>query len=407
MTPPQWAYPPELVAALGAFGLSPAPDTPPVLVRDALSDLYRWEIRRLRERLIAKEFPKKDYIGHVIAMRKKYWPLAMTPDAWEKVCAGASAGARAGAEENPEPENQNPGTPERAFASGFGDAAPRNPGTASVRVALIQQHASPNHGLNIQRAVHQVRQAAAEGARLISFAELAFTKFFPQQPPDVDVRTLAETVPGPTTEVFSALAKELGIVIVLNLFERDGDKTYDCSPVIDADGTLVGRTRMVHITEYPCFHEQQYYHPSDLGAPVFDTRVGRIGVAICYDRHFPEYMRALALGGADIVVVPQAGVVDEWAPGVYEGELQVAAFQNGYFVALCNRVGPEECVTFAGESFIVAPDGRVMARAPRGEDAVLMADLDLSEVARSHARTLLLKDRRPELYAEWFGAELE
>ena len=99
---------------------------------------------------------------------------------------------------------------------------------------------------------------------------------------------------------------------------------------------------MVHITDYACFHEQGYYTPGDTGAPVYDTRVGRIGVAICYDRHYPEYMRALALAGAELVVVPQAGAVGEWPEGLYEAEMRVAAFQNGYFTALCNRVGKEE-----------------------------------------------------------------
>jgi N-carbamoylputrescine amidase len=151
-------------------------------------------------------------------------------------------------------------------------------------------------------------------------------------------------------------------------------------------------------------HEQQYYAPSTLGAPVFDTRVGRVGVAICYDRHFPEYMRALALGGADLVVVPQAGEVDEWPAGVFEAEMQTAAFQNGYFVALCNRVGAEERLTFAGESFVCGPEGAVRARAPKGEDAILLAEIDLGDAAKSHARRVLLKDRRPDLYGEWLGA---
>jgi N-carbamoylputrescine amidase len=136
---------------------------------------------------------------------------------------------------------------------------------------------------------------------------------------------------------------------------------------------------------------------------VFDTAVGRLGVAICYDRHFPEYMRALALGGADLVVVPQAGVVDEWPAGFFEGELCTAAFQNGYFVALCNRVGVEGPLTFAGESFVCGPEGVVRGRAPRGEDAVLLAEIDLADAARSHARRVLLADRRPELYAAWLA----
>jgi len=114
-------------------------------------------------------------------------------------------------------------------------------------------------------------------------------------------------------------------------------------------------------------------------------------------------MRALALAGADVVVVPQAGTLGEWPDGLYEGEMQVAAFQNGYFVALCNRVGAEDCLTFAGESFVCAPDGRVLARAAALEDDILIADLDLHQVGRSHARRLFLRDRRPELYADWFA----
>ncbi len=135
---------------------------------------------------------------------------------------------------------------------------------------------------------------------------------------------------------------------------------------------------MIHITDYPCFHEQGYYTPGDTGAPVYRTKAGAIGVAICYDRHYPEYMRALAIGGAELVVVPQAGALDEWPEGLYEGEMQVAAFQNGYFVALCNRVGREECLTFGGESFVCAPDGVVIARAARMEEALLVTEIDLS-----------------------------
>jgi N-carbamoylputrescine amidase len=114
-------------------------------------------------------------------------------------------------------------------------------------------------------------------------------------------------------------------------------------------------------------------------------------------------MRALALGGAELVVVPQAGAAGEWPEGIYEAELRVAAFQNGYFAALCNRVGREETLTFAGESFACAPDGRVIARAPGGEDHLLLADLDLAEIERSAAKRLFLEDRRPELYGDWIG----
>ena len=272
-----------------------------------------------------------------------------------------------------------------------------------MRLALVQQHATRDPGENLARGLAALDAAAAGGAALVAFAELAFEWFHPQRPAAGEVRDLAQPVPGPIVEAFQRRAADLGVVVVLNVFERDGDRTFDCSPVIDADGRLLGRTRMVHITEYACFHEQGYYAPGDTGAPVFDTRAGRVGVAICYDRHFPEYMRALALAGADLVVVPQAGVAGEWPEGLYEAEMQVSAFQNGYFVALCNRVGHEDCLSFTGESFVCDPAGRVIARAPSGQDAVLFCDVDLAEANASHARRLFLRHRRPELYAEWVG----
>ena len=208
---------------------------------------------------------------------------------------------------------------------------------------------------------------------------------------------------GPCGVLYCGSAKELGIVTVINLYEREGQHTYDSSPVIDADGTLLGVTRMIHITEYPCFHEQGYYTPGDKGAPVFKTKVGTVGVAICYDRHFPEYMRALAVGGADLVIVPQAGAVDEWPEGLYEAEMRVAAFQNGYFTALCNRVGKEERLDFAGESFVCGPDGEVIVRAPKSADAILYAEIDLAATAESNARRLFMKHRRPQLYGDWLA----
>ena len=270
-----------------------------------------------------------------------------------------------------------------------------------MRIALVQQHATADKAGNVARGIAALERAAREGAEVVAFAELGFERFHPQRPAVGDPLVLAETIPGPVTDQFSRKARELGIVTILNLYERDGDRAFDASPVIDADGTLLGTTRMIHITDYPCFHEQGYYTPGDRGAPVYHTSAGAIGVAICYDRHYPEYMRALAMAGAELVVVPQAGAVGEWPDGLYEGEMQVAAFQNGYFVALCNRVGEEECLTFAGESFVCAPDGRVIARAPALQDAILSADLSLDEVASSHARRLFLRHRRPELYGSW------
>ncbi len=270
-----------------------------------------------------------------------------------------------------------------------------------MRIALIQQHASEDPADNRARGLDALEAAARQGAQLICFAELGFEPFYPQSPAEGDVSSLAETIPGPTTEAVCSLARRLGVAVVLNLFERDGRRTYDSSPVIDSDGTILGKTRMVHVPDYACFHERGYYAAGDRGAPVYETAFGKVGVAICYDRHYPEYMRALALAGAEVVVVPQAGGVDEWPDGLFEAEMRVASFQNGYFTALCNRVGVESRLEFAGESFVCAPDGNVIARAGKGTDEILGCDLDLRLSRESHARRLFLADRRPELYAGW------
>ncbi len=269
-----------------------------------------------------------------------------------------------------------------------------------MKIALIQQSASDDVARNVERGIQTVREAADAGAQLAVFPELAFTRFFPQHRLEGDRMALAESIPGPITELFSAEAAKLGMVIVLNLYERAGDRAYDSSPMIDADGTLLGITRMCHITQYEGFFEQDYYDAGDTGAPVYETAVGRIGVAICYDRHYPEYLRALALGGADLVVIPQAGTIGEWPKGVFEAELQAAAFQNGFYMALANRVGEEDELTFSGESFIVDPRGQIIAQAPSGEDAILFADVELSRVQDSPARLLFLKHRRPEIYVD-------
>ena len=274
-----------------------------------------------------------------------------------------------------------------------------------MKIALIQQSAGADKNRNILKAVSSVKKAVQNGANVICFAELAFTQFYPQKPSAGNNFELAETIPGPATETFCRLAKELGVVFILNLYEKDGDNTYDSSPVINSDGNIIGITRMVHITDYAYFHEKSYYKPGNNVAPVYQTEFGNIGVAICYDRHYAEYMRYLALNGAEIVFIPQAGAVDEWPEGLYEAELRVAAFQNGYFTALCNRVGKEECLTFAGESFVCNPNGSIIAKAGKSREEILYCEVDLAEVNSSHAKKLFFKDRRPELYKDWFKEE--
>jgi N-carbamoylputrescine amidase len=274
-----------------------------------------------------------------------------------------------------------------------------------LKIALAQLAAGPDRRRNLERCLDAMRRAAEAGAGLIAFPEVVLDRFFPQHPEHPGAAELAEPIPGPSTEAVAAAARRFGLVTVFNLYEKAADgRFFDSSPVIDADGSLLGVTRMVHITDYPGFHEQAYYDLGDRGAPVYDTRVGRVGVAICYDRHFPEYTRALGLSGAELVVIPQAGVVGEWPEGMYEAEVRTAAFHNGYFAVLANRVGAEEALTFAGESFVSDPEGRILARGAQGEEELVLAEVDLAAAATSTARRLFYRDRRPELYGAWLSA---
>jgi len=267
-----------------------------------------------------------------------------------------------------------------------------------MRIALIQQHCDLDRAANLARGIAAAEAAADRGAQVIAFAELAFDRFHPRHAcPSGPPRDLAEPISGPTITRLQDLARRRGIVVLPNLYELDGERTFDTTVAIDAGGEILGLTRMLHITSYEGFYETDYYTAGDRGAPVFATAFGKIGVAICYDRHYPEVMRALALRGAELVVVPQAGTLGEWPDGLYEAEMRVAAFHNGYYTALVNRVGDEQGQRFAGESFVCDPEGRVIARAAAGTDETLACELDLGAVERSTARRLFLRDRRPEL----------
>lgn len=270
-----------------------------------------------------------------------------------------------------------------------------------MKIALIQQIASKNRAENAKKGLLAIDRAAALGAEVVCFAELAFEHFYPQIPATPQLLQMARPLDDAFLKPFREKARQHKQVIILNMYEKDGGQNYDSSPVIDADGTLLGVTRMTHITEYEGFHEQGYYTPGDSGPLVYQTKYGRIGVAICYDRHYPEYMRALAHQKAEVVFIPQAGAVGEWPEGLYEAEMRVAAFQNGYFTALCNRVGTEDILTFSGGSFVCNPAGEVIARGSENGDDLVFVNLDLQEVHKSHARRLFFRDCRPQLYGNW------
>lgn len=267
-----------------------------------------------------------------------------------------------------------------------------------MRLALAQMRMEADRERNLARALELMAEAAAAGAHAIVFPELTFDRFFPQYPRDARYLALGEPVPGPAIDRVAAQARALGLVTVPNLLERDGERSYDCSPIIGADGALLGRARMMHVAEMPGFHEQFYYSPGDTGPVVVSTSAGRIGVAVCYDRHYPEHMRALTLAGAEVIVVPNAAVEGEPLE-MFEVEMRAAAFQQQVFVALVNRVGREGEQLFAGCSFVVDPHGRVVARAGQGTETLLTADLDLALVQEARTTRPYLRDRRHGIYA--------
>ncbi|MFD1504581.1 acyltransferase [Georgenia yuyongxinii] len=274
----------------------------------------------------------------------------------------------------------------------------------TVKVALTQTPWTGDRESMTRLHEDFARQAAAQGAQIICFQELFYGPYFGITQ-DTKYYDFAEGVEGPTTRRFAALAKELGMVIVLPVYEEEQPGIlYNTAAVIDADGTYLGKYRKHHIPNLPKFWEKFYFRPGNLGYPVFDTAVGRIGVNICYDRHFPEGWRALGLAGAQIVFNPNAT-----APGIsnhlWEIEQPAAAIANGYFVAASNRVGAEtneygdDAVTFYGSSYVVGPDGHFVGDWASKTDAeVKVWDVDLDQIREVRERWQFFRDRRPDAY---------
>jgi N-carbamoylputrescine amidase len=269
-----------------------------------------------------------------------------------------------------------------------------------IRIALAQVAVGPEREDNFQKALRMMAEAAEAGAQLIVFPEMSVDPFFPQYRAEKRYFDWGIPVPGPLVDRFGEQAAELGLATVVNLFERAAPgRYYDCSPVFDTDGSYLGKQRMIHILEGPGYNERYYYWAGDSGYPVFDIGPVKIGVAICYDRHFPEGMRALALGGAEVIVVPTATAATEAQfRAVWEVEMQAAAVANGVFIAVANRAGADDTLAFFGCSFAVDPYGRVLARAPEDDVALLLVDLDLDLVEEARRDMPFLRDRRPETY---------
>ncbi len=262
-----------------------------------------------------------------------------------------------------------------------------------MKIALVQMSMEESVAANLEKALEAMADAARRGAKLVCFPEIQFSPFFPQFPGG-DASRYGMGVDHPAVEALRQACRELGLVAVANLYLKEGGKTYDASPVVDVDGGLVGISKMVHVVQAPLFYEQDYYTPSDTGFQVYDASVGRIGVVICFDRHYPESVRTCALKGAQLVVIPTANTRQEPLE-MFGWELRVAAMQNGVFVAMCNRVGAEHEMDFCGESMVVDPSGDVVAKADDAEQ-ILYAEIDSSLVEKSRAARPYLSLRRSD-----------
>ena len=281
-------------------------------------------------------------------------------------------------------------------------------------IALVQMACAPDPGCNLDRALARVREAAERGAHVVCLPELFRARYFCQQE-DAALFDLAESVPGPTTEALSAVAKEKQVVVIAPVFERRAAGVYhNSAAVIDADGRIAGLYRKMHIPDDPAYYEKFYFTPGDLGFRAFDTRVGRLGTLICWDQWYPEGARIEALRGALVLFYPTAigwhprekqahGAAqrDAWRT-VQRGH----AISNGVYVAVVNRVGHElplggegEGIEFWGSSFIADPFGVVIAEAASDKQEILLGEISLDRLETVRRHWPFLRDRRIDAYA--------
>jgi N-carbamoylputrescine amidase len=270
-----------------------------------------------------------------------------------------------------------------------------------VRAALVQTKWTGDKESMIQLHIDYARQAASQGAQVMCFQELFYGPYFCQVQ-DAVYYDYAEEIPdGPTTKRFCDLARELNMVLVLPMYEREQDGIlYNTAAVIDADGTYLGKYRKTHIPQVKGFWEKFYFRPGNLGYPIFDTAVGRIGVYICYDRHFPEGWRALGLAGAKIVFNPSA-TSRGLSSHLWQLEQTASAVANGYYVGAINRVGIEDLGDndFYGQTYFANPRGQFVGEvASTTDEELVVRDLDMDLLTEVRNTWAFYRDRRPDMY---------
>lgn len=280
-----------------------------------------------------------------------------------------------------------------------------------TKVGVIQMRCGTDPAENRRRAADFIGEAAGRGARLICLPELFQSQYFCQKE-DADMFTLAEPVPGPTTEALSAAARRHGVVVVAPLFERRAPGLYhNSAAVLAADGSTVGFYRKMHIPDDPCYYEKYYFTPGDLGFRAIDTGEGRIGVLICWDQWYPEGARLTALQGAQIIFYPTAigwHPAEKAAVGASQRDAWKTiqrghAIANGTYVVAANRIGHEAPaggagLEFWGTSFVCDPFGVVLAEASTDREEILVVDIDYDRVEEVRRNWPFLRDRRVDAY---------
>jgi beta-ureidopropionase len=270
----------------------------------------------------------------------------------------------------------------------------------AVRAALVQSAWTGDKESMIKLHEEKAREAASQGAQVICFQELFYGPYFCQVQ-DAAYYDYAESIPGPTTERFQELAKQTGMVMVLPMYEQEQEGVlYNTAAVIDADGKYLGKYRKTHIPQVKGFWEKFYFRPGNLGYPVFDTAVGKVGVYICYDRHFPEGWRALGLNGAKIVFNPSA-TSRGLSSHLWKLEQTASAVANLYFVGAINRVGIEDLGDndFYGTTYFANPRGEFVGDVASDQaEELVVRDLDMDLLAEVRNQWQFYRDRRPDMY---------
>ncbi len=281
----------------------------------------------------------------------------------------------------------------------------------SVNVGLIQVACSPDPAANLERTLAAADSAARDGAQILCTQELFRSQYFCQSE-DYAHFQLAEPIPGPTTAAFQSLAKKRRVVVIVSLFEKRAAGLYhNSAAVIDADGSLLGIYRKMHIPDDPLYYEKFYFAPGDLGFRAWQTRYARIGVLICWDQWYPEAARLTALQGAEVLFYPTAigwhprekAALGEQQHAAWETIQRSHAIANGCYVAAVNRVGHEtlagEGIEFWGQSFVAGPFGEVLGKAGPVREETLLVPLDLHKLDDTRTHWPFLRDRRIDAYS--------